>query len=65
MKDLLKKILRTKTFSLLIENKKIFFDLPGSISFRLHLQGIRNIQSLNKCTFSEQKIIFHIDEIKK
>ena len=40
------------------ENNKILFDLPGSISFRLHLQGIRNIQSLNKCTFSEKKNYF-------
>ena len=40
------------------ENNKILFDLPGSISFRLHLQGIRKIQSLNKCTFSEKKNYF-------
>ena len=40
------------------ENNKILFDLPGSISFRLHLQGIRNIQSLNKCTFTEKKNYF-------
>ena len=40
------------------ENNKILFDLPGSISFRLHLQGIRNIHSLNKCTFTEKKNYF-------
>ena len=40
------------------ENNKILFDLPGSISFRLHLQGIRKIHSLNKCTFSEKKNYF-------
>ena len=40
------------------ENNKILFDLPGSIAFRLHLQGIKNIQSLNKCTFSEKKNYF-------
>ena len=56
MKDLSKKIERTKFF--LKENNKILFDLPGSISFRLHLQGIRNIQSLNKCTFTEKKNYF-------
>ena len=40
------------------ENNEIWFDLPGSISFRLHLLGIKNIQSLNKCTFSEKKNYF-------
>ena len=40
------------------ENNKIWFDLPGSISFRLHLLGIKNIQSLNKCTFSEKRNYF-------
>ena len=57
MKDLSIKTELTKNF-FLKENNKIFFDLPGSISFRLHLQGIRNIQSLNKCTFSEKKNYF-------
>ena len=49
---------RTYKKFFLKENNKILFDLPGSISFRLHLQGIRNIQSLNKCTFSEKKNYF-------
>ena len=49
---------RTYKKFFLKENNKIFFDLPGSISFRLHLQGIKNIQSLNKCTFSEKKNYF-------
>ena len=49
---------RTYNKFFLKENNKILFDLPGSISFRLHLQGIRNIQSLNKCTFSEKKNYF-------
>jgi len=40
------------------ENNKIWFDLPGSISFKLHLLGIKNIQSLNKCTFSEKRNYF-------
>ena len=49
---------RTYKKFFLKENNKILFDLPGSISFRLHLQGIRNFQSLNKCTFSEKKNYF-------
>ena len=49
---------RTYKKFFLKENNKILFDLPGSISFRLHLQGIRNIQSLNKCTFLEKKNYF-------
>ena len=49
---------RTYKKFFLKENNKILFDLPGSISFKLHLQGIRNIQSLNKCTFSEKKNYF-------
>ena len=49
---------RTYKKFFLKENNKILFDLPGSISFRLHLQGIRNIQSLNKCTFTEKKNYF-------
>ena len=49
---------RTYKKFFLKENNKILFDLPGSISFRLRLQGIRNIQSLNKCTFSEKKNYF-------
>ena len=40
------------------ENNKIWFDLPGSISFKLQLLGIKNIQSLNKCTFSEKRSYF-------
>ena len=49
---------RTYKKFFLKQNNKILFDLPGSISFRLHLQGIKNIQSLNKCTFSEKKNYF-------
>ena len=49
---------RTYKKFFLKENNKILFDLPGSISFRLHLPGIRNIQSLNKCTFTEKKNYF-------
>ncbi len=43
------------------DNEKILVfhnQFKGSISFRLHLQGIRNIQSLNKCTFTEKKNYF-------
>ena len=49
---------RTYKKFFLKENNKILFDLPGSISFRLHLQGIRNIQSLNKCTFTDKNNYF-------
>lgn len=40
------------------KNNKIWFDLPGSISFKLHLLGVKNIHSLNKCSFSEEKNYF-------
>ena len=40
------------------KNKKIFFDLPGSITFVLNKKGIGKIHSLNKCTFSEQEKYF-------
>ena len=49
---------RTYKKFFLKENNKILFDLPGSISFRLRLQGIRKIQSLNKCTYTEKKNYF-------
>ena len=40
------------------KNNKIWFDLPGLISFRLHSIGVKNIHSLNRCTFSEKENFF-------
>ena len=47
-----------KRFFFKENNKKIWFDLPGSIYFKLQLLGVYNIHSLNKCTFSEKKNYF-------
>jgi len=47
-----------KNFFFINKNKKIFFDLPGSITFVLNKKGIDKIHSLNKCTFSEQEKYF-------
>ena len=47
-----------KNFFFINKNKKIFFDLPGSITFVLNKKGIGKIHSLNKCTFSEQEKYF-------
>tara|TARA_Y100001934_G_scaffold19428_1_gene22484 strand:- start:109 stop:699 length:591 start_codon:yes stop_codon:yes gene_type:complete len=47
-----------ENFFFINKNKKIFFDLPGSITFVLNRKGIGKIHSLNKCTFSEQEKYF-------
>ncbi|MFL2801844.1 MAG: peptidoglycan editing factor PgeF [Paracoccaceae bacterium] len=47
-----------KRFFFKDNNKKIWFDLSGLISFKLELSGVYNIHSLNKCTFSEKKNYF-------
>ena len=40
------------------KNGKIFFDLPGLISFKLFSTGINKIHTLKRCTFSEKDNFF-------